>query len=417
MNTVSVTELNNQIKAILESTFERVSVEGEVSNITYHGSGHLYFTIKDENSSIRCVMFRGNAARLKFRIERGMHIVCEGAISLYTPRGEYQLNCFSVTPAGEGALALAYEQLKKQLAAKGYFDESIKKPLPKVPKKIAIVTSGTGAAIQDMLKVARKRWNLLKIVLIDTIVQGDAAAPQLASNIAYADTLGCDVIVVGRGGGSIEDLWGFNEAIVADAIFKANTPVVSAVGHEVDFVISDFVADKRAATPSAAMEILLPDQTEVLYYLDTVAERFNTAMKTLLDKKQDALGYLKSALVSRSMSAKISMMLKEAAAYASRLKQFHSYFIQAKVSALSPLESGMQSRGESFFRAKEYQLTVLAQRMADADPSARLLPHTAQVVREGKSVSLNELNVGETFRLVDGKTVLESKALKKEILE
>lgn len=417
MRTVSVSDLNNQIKAILESTFERVSVEGEVSNITYHTSGHIYFTLKDEKSAIKCVMFRGNAARLKFRIERGMHLVCEGGVSVYTPRGDYQLNCFSAMPAGEGALAVAYEQLKKKLTAKGYFDEGQKQELPRLPKRIAIITSATGAAIQDMLKVAGKRWNLLTITLYNTIVQGEASGSSIAANIARADRDGHDVIVIGRGGGSMEDLWGFNEEIVADAVYAAKTPVVSAVGHEVDFVISDFVADKRAPTPSAAMEILLPDQAEVLHYIDTVMDRLDTALKAHLSKKTEQLSHLQKMLRSRSMSAKVGMLQREAESLRRRMFEYRSYYMQRLDDRLSPIQKEMQSRMRYFLADKTRQLQVTKERLEGSNPATKLLPHTAQVIRNGKSCDLQNVEAGESFVLIDAKVRVTAQVEGKEFLE
>jgi exodeoxyribonuclease VII large subunit len=417
MKALSVSQLNNQIKAILESTFERVSVEGEVSNITYHTSGHLYFSIKDDLSAVKCVMFRGNASRLKFRIESGMKIICEAGISVYAPRGEYQLNCISVTPAGEGALAVAYEQLKKKLAAKGYFEEGRKKPLPRLPKRIALITSGTGAALQDMLKVASKRWNLLHLTLFNTLVQGEQAASSIARNIERADALGFDAIVVGRGGGSMEDLWAFNEEIVADAIFCARTPVVSAVGHEVDFVISDFVADLRAPTPSAAMELLLPDQAEVLHYMDTVMERLGTAMRTGLARKTDTLTHLKRLLQSRSMSAKITMQLREAASLRQNLMQFREFYLRRQNAQLAPLYDALNSRKQLFVSSKAHNLNVLRQRLESADPKARLLPNTAQILQNGKSVPLGSLEAGAQFALTDGTVIVAAQAMKKDVVE
>ena len=240
---ITVSELNEKIKAILEATFMHIMVEGEVASATYHSSGHLYFSIKDDKSTIKCVMWKSNVKKLKFKIESGEHIVIDGSIGVYSPRGEYQLIAVNIEPYGKGALALAYEQLKAKLEAKGYFKDEHKKPIPKFPKRVAIVTALQGAALQDMLKVARKRWQLVDIFVIDVLVQGDSAKDEISKAIEYADTLDVDVIVVSRGGGSAEDLWAFNEEIVAEAIFKANTPIVSAIGHEVDFLISDFVAD------------------------------------------------------------------------------------------------------------------------------------------------------------------------------
>lgn len=301
-NVLNVSGLNNQIKSLLETTFMHVSVEGEVSRITYHTSGHLYFTLKDENSSISCVMFRGNNMKMKFRLEEGMAIVLHGSVSVYAPRGSYQINATRIEPAGEGALSLAYEQLKKKLHAKGYFEN--KQPIPKHIKHIAIVTSATGAAIQDMLRVAQKRWPLVKITLLDTIVQGEGCGEGIASNIKRADALHVDVIIIGRGGGSIEDLWGFNEEVVADAVFTCKTPIVSAVGHEIDYVISDFVADLRAPTPSAAIEMILPDSAEVLMRLDSMSEQMSSYMRRILYNKTESLAYLKKLFLHTHLSQK-----------------------------------------------------------------------------------------------------------------
>ena len=254
MKLITVSALNEKIKSLLEATFMHIRLEGEIASVTYHSSGHVYFSLKDDRSSLRCVMWRSNAARLKFRLEKGAHVVIDGSVGVYTPRGEYQLIAVSVEPYGRGALAVAFEQLKKRLEAQGYFASERKKPLPRYPRRIALVTAAGGAALQDMLKVARKRWPLTELIVVDTPVQGEGAAESIARAIAYADTLGADIIVTGRGGGSVEDLWAFNEEAVAEAIFRAHTPVVSAVGHEVDTLISDFVADLRAPTPSAAMD-------------------------------------------------------------------------------------------------------------------------------------------------------------------
>jgi len=221
MFTLSVSGLNEQIKGLLETSFTQVLVEGELSRITFHNSGHIYFTLKDSSSVISCVMFRGNASKLKFRLEEGMKVVINAALTLYKPRGSYQLNCFSVEPSGQGALALAYEQLKQKLSTQGYFNTEIKKPLPKFPSRIALITSATGAALQDMLRVANSRYKNIEIDIYDVLVQGDSAAYAISNAVIVADTKEYDILVVGRGGGSIEDLWAFNEEIVADAIFHA----------------------------------------------------------------------------------------------------------------------------------------------------------------------------------------------------
>ncbi len=287
MRTLNVSELNAQIKSLLETTFIQVSVAGEVKNLTTHTSGHLYFTLKDKDSSLRCVMFRGNASRLKFQIQDGMSLTLNGTISVYVPRGDYQLNCLSASPNGVGELTLAYEQLKEMYQKKGYFEN--KKPLPKFPQKIALLTSKTGAVLHDMLSVAQKRWNLVEFVLLNTLVQGESAKESIAKNIEIADALRVDCIVIARGGGSIEDLWAFNEVPVIEAIFKAQTPIVSAIGHEPDVVLSDFVADLRAPTPSAAMEMILPDKNEWLMNLDMLQNDLEEKLQRIFATKSAKL--------------------------------------------------------------------------------------------------------------------------------
>ena len=206
-------------------------VEGEISNFTAHTSGHFYFSLKDENSNIRCVMFKGNTAKLKFRPQNGMKIIASCGLSVYTPRGEYQLLCENLEPAGIGSLKVAFEQLKQKLESKGYFAPELKRAIPKFPQRVALITSATGAALQDMKRVAENRWKLTKFTLFNTLVQGEGAKENVVKNIQLADALRFDCIVLARGGGSIEDLWAFNEEIVADAIYSATTPIISAIGH------------------------------------------------------------------------------------------------------------------------------------------------------------------------------------------
>ena len=234
---ITVSTLNEQIKGILETTFSTIYVEGEISNLTYHNSGHIYFSIKDNKSTISCVMFKGNAQYLKFRLEVGSKIVINGNLTVYTPRGNYQLLCQKIEPSGVGALALAYEQLKTKLQIKGYFDKSIKKELPLYPKCIYVVTSNTGAAIEDMKKILNVRYPLAKMILLPTLVQGEFAKENIVKNIKIVDSLAFEnlknsILIVGRGGGSIEDLWAFNEEIVCDTFYEAKIPIISAVGHE-----------------------------------------------------------------------------------------------------------------------------------------------------------------------------------------
>jgi len=409
MNTLNVSSLNNQIKSLLETTFFHVSVEGEVSRITYHGSGHLYFTLKDQNSSISCVMFRGNNMKMKFRLEEGMAVVLHGSVSVYAPRGNYQVNCTKIEPAGEGALALAYEQLKKALHVKGYFEN--KKPIPKAINHIALVTSGTGAALQDMLRVASKRWPLVKITLIDTVVQGEGCSSTIALNIQKADALHVDVIVVGRGGGSIEDLWGFNEEVVADAIHFSQTPVVSAVGHEIDYVISDFVADLRAPTPSAAMEMILPDQVEMFMRLDDMREAMNSVMKRTIFNKQDQTESLKKIFISHSFESKISIQEKEIEFLKKRYEQLFLNLLQAKTNQKNSSTQDLDFMVKNLLYVKESSLTSLTTLLEGSSPSRGVKDSFVQIVKEGKKSSLKALHVNDEFELHSADEVKKAKII------
>ena len=436
---VSVSTLNNQIKALLETHYLNVLVEGEASRVTYHSSGHLYFTLKDDKSAISCVMFKSNNRQLKFRLEEGMQIIVSGGVTVYTPRGSYQINCSGIEPAGSGALALAYEQLKEKLQQKGYFASERKKPLPPYPSHIVIVTSKTGAAIQDMYRVAKKRWPLLKITLIDTLVQGEGAANAIARNIALADRLDADVIVVGRGGGSLEDLWAFNEEIVADAIYAAKTPVVSAVGHEIDFLISDFVADLRAPTPSAAMELILPDQNEVLMQIDNLIDTFTTTMRNLLHKRETAVTHLLQLFAQNSLEAKLARYHEEIAVIKTQMDNYFQLHLQRRAAILSELlEAFNQNRPDKqwqryeevvrryrnqfhdYFRLildqKTQTLTALRKAYENNDPAKRDQRGFAQISKNGKTVALESLEPGDRFSAQNSKVSIEAEVKQKRSL-
>ncbi len=410
---ISVSQLNNQIKSLLESTFISVYVEGEVSRVTYHSSGHLYFTLKDSNSSISCVMFRGNNQRLKFRVEEGLKVIIQGAISVYTPRGSYQINCISMEPSGSGALALAFEQLKKKLEIKGYFKDEIKKSIPRYPKTIALVTSKTAAALQDMLRVAKKRWPLVKLILVDTLVQGDDAKYSIVNAIKKADGLGVDIIVVSRGGGSLEDLWAFNEEIVADAIFQAKTPIVSAVGHEIDFMISDFVADLRAPTPSAAMEMILPDKIEMLLYIDNMLQNFHQSFKRVILKKNEELKHLFYAYKQNSFLQKIELFQNETNALLLRYKESMEFILQKKEQEVLTSSERLHQKLSQILTQKEQRVLMLLDSFKANDPKKRVKESFAQIIKENKPVTLETIEPDEIFSLVTPKAKITAKALTK----
>lgn len=289
---LTVTQLNNIIKDIIESEplLSSVYVCGELSNYKMYPSGHHYFTLKDKESSIRCVMFRRNAARLRFRPENGMGVIVCGRISVFPRDGAYQLYCSSISPEGMGDLQVAFEQLKAKLSEEGLFDAAHKKALPHFPKRIAIITSSAGAAVHDMIRILGQRWPMAKVILLPVRVQGAEAPPEIVGALRYANEFDvADLIITGRGGGSIEDLWAFNDERVARAIFESRIPVISAVGHEPDVTISDYVADRRASTPSNAAEIAVPDRREVMDAITSYEIRSTQAIQKKVGQLSDRL--------------------------------------------------------------------------------------------------------------------------------
>lgn len=285
---VSVSQLTMHLKNIIENDLmlSRVNVRGEISNFKYHSSGHMYFTLKDENAKIKCVMFRGYNAFLRFRPEDGMSVIIEGNISVYEKDGQYQLYCSRMEPDGIGGLYLAYEQLKEKLQREGIFDAERKKQLPAFPRRIGVATSPTGAVIRDIINVATKRFYKSNILLYPVKVQGDGAAETIVEAIKYFNRMNeIDVIIIGRGGGSIEELWAFNEEILARAISESRIPVISAVGHETDFTIADFASDMRASTPSHAAEIAVPSLDDLVYKLGSIKGTISSKFRNNISEK------------------------------------------------------------------------------------------------------------------------------------
>ncbi len=348
--TLTVSQLNRYIKGIIEqdNLLFRVTVKGEISNFKAHYSGHMYFALKDETAVIKCVMFRSAASTLKFLPESGQKVIASGRVGVYERDGQYQLYIDSMQPDGIGALYAAYEQLKGKLSEEGLFDEDRKKPIPKFPSKIGVVTSPTGAAVRDILNILKRRYRLSDIYIYPVLVQGDEAPGDIAKAIDYFDRSGwADVLIVGRGGGSIEDLWAFNTEIVARAAANCKIPIISAVGHETDFTIIDFVADLRAPTPSAAAELAVPSTAELLEKLSGFDLRLINAVGATVRKKRLALeGFSGRAvykrendIVEKRMMALDSASLKLEAAMNSVLAKDKELLSSAigKLDALSPL--------------------------------------------------------------------------------
>ncbi len=298
---LTVSELTGQIKDVLEGEFPQVRVSGELTDLARPKSGHIYLTLKDDNAQVRGVIWRNTVSRLGFQPEDGQHVLCDGDIDVYPPRGSYQLVIRQMQPLGEGAMQLALRQLQQRLTAEGLFDPAHKKILPAIPERVAFVTSPTGAAIRDFLEVLRRRWPAVHVMVIPARVQGEGAADEIVRGITLANQLrpAPDVLVVGRGGGSIEDLWCFNEEPVVRAIFESGIPVVSAVGHEIDVTLSDLVADRRALTPSEAGEIVVPSRQEMLGRLETAGRRLAMAVMAKLKSLRARLEELRGRRILR----------------------------------------------------------------------------------------------------------------------
>ena len=373
---LSVSDVNNYIKTLLDrdGLLTNLCIRGELSNYKVYPSGHHYFTLKDTDGAMRCVMFKGSAMRLRFRPENGMKVIASGRVSVFPRDGAYQLYCESLSPEGIGDLYVAFEQLKAKLQAEGLFDPGHKKPIPAFPQRIAIVTSSAGAAIHDMLRILGKRYPLAKVILLPVRVQGVEAPPEICGAIRYVNRFDlADVIITGRGGGSMEDLWAFNDERVAQTIYASRIPVISAVGHEPDVTISDFVADLRAATPSNAAELAVPDQAELRQQIRSLQTRLQQAVTRQLKLSRQKLEGMKEKRVLQSPLNYLQdrrMLLdyqqsKLTACMRQRLGTERQRLIRmaAGLDAMSPLK--VLSRGYSMTKDKDGQVVL---RAADLHP-------------------------------------------------
>ena len=364
---LTITQINEYIRAMMDQDrlLNSVAVKGEISNYKLYPSGHHYFTLKDETGALKCVMFKGNAFKMRFRPENGMKVIAMGKISVFPRDGAYQLYCTGLVLDGVGDLYAAFEQLKAKLQAQGLFDPAHKKPLPKYPGTIGIITSSAGAAVHDMLRILRKRYPLSKVLLFPVRVQGVEAPAEIASAIRYANYYRlADLLIVGRGGGSIEDLWAFNEEIVARAIYDSRIPVISAVGHEPDVTISDFVADLRAATPSNAAELAVPDQDVLRQILDSMAAGMAVSMEKRIKNARQHLHVLSQSAALQSPQGYLIQKRKALqivgnrliAAQNMQLSRSNQRFIAitAKLDAMSPLK--VLTRGYSMVENEQHIL-------------------------------------------------------------
>jgi exodeoxyribonuclease VII large subunit len=381
---LTVSELTALIKECLEGTFPQVAVLGEISNCVHAGSGHVYLTLKDDEAQLRGVIWRTRASRIRFDIKDGLQVVAIGRMDLYPARGSYQLVIDELLPHGLGPLELAFRQLHDRLAAEGLFAQERKRPLPRFPRRIALVTSPQGAAVRDMLQVITRRWPAARIVVIPAPVQGDGAAELIAAGIALLPQIpGVDVAIVGRGGGSLEDLWAFNEEVVARAIVASPVPIISAVGHEIDVTIADLVADRRALTPSEAGEIVVPDHADLVAALGQIRDRLRTAVRgraAVLRSRLDQVAQRRSLAHPTERVHHLAQRVDEldrrlTNAIGGRIDAAHAHWrtIGATLSALSPLR--VLERGYSLTTRAETGAVVRS--IADVRPGDRLATRVA----------------------------------------
>lgn len=397
-NVITVSQLNRYVKSVLDSdvNLKSIFLVGEISNFKVNSfSGHAYFTLKDENSSIKAVMFKSSSMRLKFIPTDGMKVICRGDVNLYERDGAYQFYVGDMQPDGAGSIAIAFEQLKDKLSKEGLFDPAKKRKLPQFPKKIAVITSATGAAVQDMINVLGRRWPVASLLMCPVKVQGEGSAEQMIDALKRANDTDCDVIIIGRGGGSVEDLWCFNDENLARAVSNSNIPVISAVGHETDFTICDFAADLRAPTPSAAAELAVPDITEVMAYILGL----NVRLSSFVNNHLNSLEQKYKSLVNRPVLA----------------NPYNT------VDSLSLRLDNLKSRLDAVFNKNtadvDNKITELTAKLDALNPAKILLRGYSIAEINGKTVnSVENLQVGDEFKLTlsDGSAECTVNTINKE---
>ena len=391
----SVSDVNRYLKDLLagEPLLQGISVRGEISNFKQYPSGHCYFTLKDTNSALKCVMFRSRAQYLRFLPQNGMQVVAGGSIAVYERDGVYQLYVDSLIPEGTGDLALAFEQLKEKLAAEGLFDPARKQPLPTFPKKIGVVTSSAGAVLRDIYRVSKRRWPGIQLVLYPVQVQGEGAAEQIARGIDFfAEEYAVDVIIAGRGGGSMEDLWAFNEEPVVRAIAACPVPLISAVGHETDFTLADFAADMRAATPSQAAELAVPDRSEVMRQVENLTGQLTRQVQRELALRRQRLEGLLNSRVMREPQS----MLAE------------------RRQRLDFLLAGLQRTAKAELQSKQHKLGLILNRLAAINPAAVMGRGYGIVTKQDKLVSsIQTVEIDDELQLTFTDGHVQAKVLAK----
>lgn len=393
----TVTDLNIYVRSLLsnESKIQNIWVKGEISNFTHHNGMHMYFVLKDERSEINCAMFRSHNKNIDFEPEEGLEVLCRGDVGLYLPRGQYQLVVKEMIPGGKGKLYLAYEQLKKKLKKEGLFDEEHKKSIPFLPKNVGVVTSAEGAALRDIIRTLRDRFENIEIILYPAKVQGEGSADEIVRSIKKLDSSDVDIIIVGRGGGSIEDLWSFNEERVARAIYNAKTPIVSAVGHETDFLISDFVADARVPTPTGAAEIVVPEKRELLDRLIENKRRADVALRNRIESLKEKIDNIRK---SKSFTEPVRML-------------------DDRIQELDEMCSDIEKNWERYIENKKQRLETQKDRLKALGPNETmnrgysiLLDEKGKLISSVEEVKKNDLI---DIRMIDGRLKAKIKEVEK----
>ncbi len=400
---ITVTTLNKYLKNKFDTdpNIQTLCLKGEISNFKGHTRGHLYFTLKDEGSRINAVMFSSSASKLSFVPKDGMKVLVVGRVSIYEPNGGYQIYINEMQEDGVGNLYIKFEELKKKLASEGLFDTKYKKNIPKFPEKIGIVTAPTGAAIRDILSTIKRRFPNTETILFPSLVQGEIAANDIVKQIKNADNYGLDVLIVGRGGGSIEDLWSFNEEIVARAIFEAKTPIISAVGHEIDFTISDFVADLRAPTPTGAAEMAVPNITDVKKFINQLNMRLNNNIENIIEFNKKRIDNLKGTYVLSNPIATFEIREQKLDTLLNKINNRINYIIEFKQKRLDNIKSNYTlNNPDSFINVFNNNYELLLNKLNLLNPLNVLSKGYSVSIKNGKSIkSIKEVNVKDVINI------------------
>lgn len=415
---IKISELNNYIKSILDKdTFlNKVYLKGEISNFKNHTRGHLYFTLKDDTSRISAVMFYSSAVKLTFTPEDGMNVLVTGRISAYPAQGSYQIYVEAMEPDGLGALYIEYEKLKKKLAAQGLFAPEHKVPIPRFPERIGVITAPTGAAVRDIMSTIKRRYPMCEAILFPCLVQGKDAAPDIVRQIKRADAYGVDTIIVGRGGGSIEDLWAFNEEIVAQAIYESKTPIISAVGHEIDWTIADFVADLRAPTPTGAAEMAVPTVLDIKTLIDNYKIRLNKNIKNMVNTKFIKLRSLRQSFILKNPMSMYEVKEQKLDSLIDTLNKDIKNIINDKDNSLNKIKlSVVLQNPENLIKDKKIKFDLLVNTLKLVNPLGildkgySLVEVDNKIIKSSKDVNVNDIL---SIRLHEGSIKAEVKEVK-----